>query len=72
MSDGRGLRGFARHPELASHAILDGLVNFRVVLEELLDVLATLTEALAAVGEPRAALLDDALVDAEIEQIAGL
>ena len=48
------------------------LIDLRIVLQELLRVLAPLAEPLAAVREPRAALLDDPLVDAEIEQVAGL
>ena len=34
------------------------------------DVLAALAEALAVVGEPGAALLDDPVLDAEVEQVA--
>src|SRR5713226_3242055 len=66
-----GLR-FPRHPELAPHPLFDRLVDLRILLEELLGVLAPLAEALAAVGEPGAALLDNPLVDREVEQIAGL
>ena len=43
-----------------------------IVLEELARVLAALPHALAVVGEPGAGLLDDAGLDAEIEQLAGL
>src|SRR6476660_4649883 len=66
-----GDRFLARHPQLAADAVLDGGIDLGVVLEELLRVLAPLAEPLAAVREPCAALLDDALVDGEIEQIAG-
>src|SRR5262249_4729120 len=61
---------FARHAELAADALLDRLVRVRIVLEELLGVFAALAETLAAVGEPRAAFLDDPLVDGQVEQIA--
>ena len=43
-----------------------------VLLEELLGVLAALAEALAVVGEPGAGLLDDAGLDAEIDELADL
>src|SRR3979409_1127986 len=66
-------RGFdvARHAQLAADALFDRLVDFGVLLEELLGILAPLAEALAAVGEPGAALFHDPLVDREVEQIAG-
>src|SRR6185295_9468174 len=67
---GRGL--LTQQAELAAHALVDRLVDLRVLLEELLGVLATLAEALAAVGKPGAALLDDALLDREVEQVAAL
>src|SRR5882762_7239902 len=69
--NGRGL-GLARHAKLAAHPLFDGLVDLGVVLEELLRVFAALTESLAAVGEPGAALFDDPLVDGQVEQVAGL
>src|SRR5216683_7431878 len=68
--DGRGF-DVANQPELPADAILDRLADVRVVLEELLGILAALTEPLAAVGEPRAALLDDPLVHGEVDEIAG-
>src|SRR5437899_2401346 len=45
--DGHRLR-FPCHAELTTDAILDGLEHLRVVAEELLRVLASLTETLAA------------------------
>src|SRR5690242_2084695 len=63
--------GLARHAELPPDLVLDGLEHLGVVLQELLRVLATLAEALAAVREPRAALLDDPFVHGEVEQVAG-
>ena len=67
--DARDARGKA---EFLANAILDGLVDIGILFEKLLRVLAPLTETLAGVREPRAALFDDALVDGEIEEIAGL
>src|SRR4029453_10553060 len=58
--------------EFLADLLFDRLEGVAVVLEELLGVLAALAEALAAVREPRAALLDDPLVDGEIEQVAFL
>ena len=46
------------------------LEHRRIVLQELLDVLAALTEAVTAEREPGSALLDDLAVDGQIEQIA--
>src|SRR5439155_22356126 len=66
-----GSFAFANQSELAPDALLDDACDVRILLEELLRVFAPLTEPLTAVGEPGAALLDDALVDGEIEQIAG-
>src|SRR5262245_27553695 len=63
--------GFTDHSEVPPDAILDGLADVGVFLQELFDVLATLAQALAAVREPRAGLLDDALVDGQVEQVAG-
>src|SRR5688500_14802885 len=64
-------RGFRdAETELGPDAIFDRLEDGGVVLEELLDVLAALAEALAAVSEPGAALLDDLPLDGEIEQVA--
>src|SRR5258708_19770791 len=67
-------RGFdvARHTQLAADALFDRLVDFGVLLEELLGILAPLAEALAAVGEPGAALFHAPLVDRQVEQIPRL
>src|SRR5262245_25831394 len=43
--------------------------ELRVVLEELPGVVAPLTDALIAVREPRAALLDDAMLHGEVEDV---
>src|SRR5437762_2323347 len=67
----RGRLRLAAHAELATHALFDRLVDFRVFLQELLGVFAPLAEPLAAVGKPRAALLDDPLLDTEVQQVAG-
>src|SRR5206468_3054028 len=67
-----GFGGVAGEAQLLADFLVDRVEDRRVVLEELLGVLAALAEALAAVGKPGAALFDDALVDAEVEKIAGL
>src|SRR5690606_5766053 len=46
--------------------------QLRIVTQELLGVLATLPKALGIVGEPRAGLLDDASLDAEVDDLARL
>src|SRR5258708_30518404 len=71
-SDRYRLSRLACHAELLADLLVDRPEDLRVVLEELLGVLAPLAQALATVGEPGAALLDDALVDGEVEEIAGL
>src|SRR5919198_4870774 len=60
---------FLRQAEFLPHLLFDGLEDGRVVLQELLDVLAALAEALAAEREPGAALLDDLPIDGKIEQV---
>src|SRR5204862_6231904 len=55
--------------ELTAHPILDGPGDRGILLHGLFDVLAALTEAFAAEGEPRPALLDDLAVDSQIEQV---
>src|SRR5215203_621934 len=55
-------------PELLVDLIEDTLADLVVLLEELLGVLAALSEALIAVGEPGAALLDHLVLDADVEQ----
>src|SRR5205814_8606780 len=67
-SDGGDFGRVARHPELTADAILDRLRDAGVVLQELLRVFAAVAEALAAVRAPRAALLDDALFDADVDE----
>ena len=66
----RGNRLFAHQPEFATHPILDRVSKVHVLLQELLDVLASLSEAFATVRESRAALLDNLLLDGEVEQVA--
>src|SRR5918997_1660469 len=46
----------------------DAVAHPLVLLEEDLGVFAALAEALVAVGEPRAGLLDHAVLDADVEQ----
>src|ERR1700730_9654884 len=43
-----------------------------MLAEEYLGVLASLADALAVIGEPRARFLDDAGLDAEIDELAAL
>src|SRR4029077_16558595 len=58
------------HSELLAPTLLDDARGLGMLLEELLHVLAALAEALATVGEPRAALLNHLVLDREIEQVA--
>src|SRR3954467_13559520 len=50
---------------------LDLLGDLDVLVEERLGVVAALAEALVAVGEERAGLRDDVVLDAEVDQAAG-
>src|SRR5690606_10875078 len=52
--------------------LLDGVGDVGVGLEEVAHVLAALADALAVVGEPAARLLDDAGLDAEVDDLAQL
>jgi len=49
---------------------VDRAADFDVVLQELLGVLAPLSEALAAIREPGSALFHDPLFDRQIQQVA--
>src|SRR5215471_1450220 len=60
----------ANQAKLAAHAILDRPRDVRIVAQELLGVLASLAESLAAVRKPGTAFLDDSLVDADVDEIA--
>src|SRR5580765_4468758 len=62
----------AHEAELAADAIFDRLRDVRVFLQELLRVFAALAQTLAAVGEPRAGLFNDSLVDADVDEVAHL
>src|ERR1700759_3752770 len=59
-----------RNLHLLAQRVLDLLANVLIFFQEHARILATLTHALPAVTEPRAGLVDNALVHAEIEQIA--
>src|SRR6476661_1424986 len=61
--------GVADEAELAPQLLFDGGADVDVLLEERLDVLAALAQPFAAIGEPRAALLDDLTLDGEVEQV---
>src|SRR6185436_15141917 len=77
----RGRRGLAAldHGQLGT-ADAEELPNFlfdlvrevRVLPDEQVRVLAALAEADVAVGEPRAGLLDDLVLDTDVEQLTGL
>src|SRR5687767_3633099 len=56
--------------ERGADFVLDPAKHLRVILQGLLRVLAPLPEPLALVGEPRAALLDGAVHDAEVDHVA--
>ncbi len=66
----RGSTG--RDPELLADLVLDLVGDVGVVAQERLRVLAPLADALVAVGEPGAALLDDLVLDPEVDQLARL
>ena len=51
---------------------LDLLGDVGIFAQEGLGVLAALAEALAVIGEPGAGLLDDAVLDAVVEQFTRL
>ena len=55
---------------ILTNRCLDGFGGVGVLLEELFGVLATLANALAVIGEPGAGFLDDAGLNAEIDQLA--
>ena len=59
-------------PCVLAHGLLDLGADLGMLLQERLGVLAPLADALAAEGEPGARLLDDAGLDAQIDQLAGL
>src|SRR5690606_35487972 len=63
---------FAQQARAFADALLDRGRNRWIVLEELAGILAPLPQALAVPGEPGAGLLDDAGLDAQIEQFTGL
>src|SRR5690606_1874688 len=69
---GAGEQRLAQDAGALAHAALDGVGDLGIVLEELPGILAPLPEPLAVVGEPGARLLDDAALDPEVEQLAGL
>src|SRR5512143_1405075 len=56
--------------EALAQAAVDLLPDVLVVLQELARVLAALAHALAVEGVPGAGLLDDAVIDAEVQQVA--
>src|SRR5438093_1451329 len=62
----------ADETELAAHAVFDRPRDVGIVAQELFGVLASLAKPLSAVREPRAALFDDPLVDADVDEIAKL
>src|SRR5436190_612753 len=66
-----GQLGAADAEELADF-LLDLAGEIAVLLDEQLGVLASLPETHVAVGEPRARLLDDLVLETDVEQLAGL
>src|SRR5882757_4296038 len=55
---------------LFAHLGLDRVRHVGMIAQELLGILAALTDPLARVAEPGARLLDDAGLDAEVDQFA--
>src|SRR5262249_59885027 len=68
----RGWRCWRLGPEaeLLPYPRLDGGGHRRMLAQEVARVLASLTDALAVVGVPRARLLDDAVLRGDVEQLA--
>src|SRR6266568_2221312 len=60
------------HAECFADLRLDLRSEVAVLMQKGFRVLASLTDAHIAVGEPRARLLDDAMLEADIDQLAGL
>src|SRR5690554_3138802 len=56
--------------QLFAQFALDLLRDRRVFLEEVADVVLTLTDAITVVGVPGACLVDETLLDAELDQLA--
>src|SRR5216683_5917412 len=56
--------------ELLAQRIFQLVANIRVFLEEYARILAALAHAFPAEADPRAALLEHALFDAQINQVA--
>src|SRR4051812_14453593 len=67
-----GEQRFGEDARALANPLLDDVGDLRVVLEELARIFAALAETLAVEGEPGARLLDDAGLDAQVEQLAGL
>src|SRR5712692_1829634 len=59
-----------RQAERALHVTLDALQHFRLILQSLLRVLASLAQAFALIRKPRAAFFDYAIIRSQIEQVA--
>src|SRR2546421_1144494 len=69
---GRNSRGLIRahHAELLVKLALHVGEDLRMQLEEVARVLAALPDALSAIAEPGAALLDDVVLHRQIEQVS--
>src|SRR5689334_4020884 len=65
-----GLFAVDGHAERLLHVRFDARAHLGILAERRLRVLAPLAEPLAAVGEPGARLLDDAVRDREVEHVA--
>src|SRR5713226_1887811 len=72
LFSGRRFRGLFtyRQAQRALHVTLDALQHFRLILQSLLRVLASLAQAFALVRKPRAALFHYAIIRSQIEQVA--
>src|SRR5207237_9332015 len=69
----RGLLTFRAgdvNAEGLAHVRGDAAQEFRILAQGVLRVLAPLAEPLAAIGEPRARLLDDAVRHRQVEHVA--
>src|SRR5687767_10521556 len=68
----RGEQALDNEARALADRLLELRADLRVLLEERLRVLAALADALAVVGEPGARLLDDAGLDAKVDELARL
>src|SRR6266436_710349 len=67
---GSGHHGFGYEAGIGANRVLYGFAGFGMVLQIRLGILTPLANALAVIGKPGAGLLDDAGLNAEVDQLA--